>query len=236
MLVPNYRRMVNRFVKWLNSDPNSKYLAIGPWAEKDMRWLGVKADKILPWGYYVKPSKFAATPPAECDQSGVIRLLWVGRFLDWKCVCDIVYAVGALANSESVTKRISFDLYGCGPEEEKLKKLVVKLGLSEVIRFHVPIPIAEVRSLMHSHDVYVLSSNANEGWGAVVSEALEEGMKVIGTYEAGSSAAILPDSNLYHSGDWRRLAELLRGDIRCVSIGEWTAKAAAKRIVGELGL
>jgi glycosyltransferase involved in cell wall biosynthesis len=80
---------------------------------------------------------------------------------------------------------------------------------------------------MREHDVYVLSSNGYEGWGAVVSEALEEGMAVIGTHEAGSSATILPESNLFHAGDWRRLKELLERDVERVGIGEWTAKSAA---------
>ena len=62
-------------------------------------------------------------------------------------------------------------------------------------------PVAEVRAFMRSHEVYVLPSNAYEGWGAVVSEALEEGMEVLGTYEAGSSATVLPQENLFHAGD-----------------------------------
>jgi hypothetical protein len=53
-------------------------------------------------------------------------------------------------------------------------------------------------------------------------------MRVIGTYEAGSSATILPESNLFHAGDWRRLKELLEGDVEKVGIGEWTAKVAAR--------
>lgn len=239
MLVPHYRRMVRRFATWLDSDPYSMYLAIGPWAEKDMRWLGVKADKILPWGYYVEPSRFGASSSGGCAQGDEIRLLWVGRFIDWKCVGDIVHAVdmnASLGRVDGRLPKIVFDLYGCGPEEEKLKKLVTKLGLDSVVHFHPPVPIAEVRYLMRSHDVYVLSSNAYEGWGAVVSEALEEGMKVVGTYEAGSSAAILPETNLYHSGDWRRLAELLRGNIQNVSIGQWTAKSAARRMLAMIGL
>ena len=80
---------------------------------------------------------------------------------------------------------------------------------------------------MREHDVYVLSSNAYEGWGTVVSEALEEGMKVVGTYEAGASATMLPESNLFHAGDWRCLKNILENQILDVSIGDWTADFAA---------
>ena len=102
------------------------------------------------------------------------------------------------------------------------------------IKFYPPVTINEVRKLMREHDVYVLSSNGYEGWGAVVSEALEEGMAVIGTYEAGASATILPESNLFHAGDWRRLKMLLEGNVEKVGIGPWTAKSAAIALISEV--
>lgn len=156
----------------------------------------------------------------ECGSEGV-KVLWVGRLLVLKRVDTIIKAVGECAKS----KKITLDIYGIGPEEAKLKKLAAKYG--DAIKFYPPVPINEVRKLMREHDVYVLSSNGYEGWGAVVSEALEEGMAVIGTHEAGSCATILPESNLFHAGDWRRLKELLEGDVERVGIGKWTAKSAA---------
>lgn len=90
---------------------------------------------------------------------------------------------------------------------------------------------AEVRAAMRAHDTYVLSSNAEEGWGAALNEALEEGMSALGTYEAGASAAILPRERLYHAGDVKALARLLeaeyRGTLPRCTIGEWTAAKAA---------
>ena len=157
----------------------------------------------------------------ECGSEG-LKVLWVGRLLKLKRVDTIIKAVGECAKS----KKITLDIYGVGPEDAKLKKLAAKYG--DVVKFHPPVPISDVRKLMREHDVYVLSSNGYEGWGAVVSEALEEGMAVIGTYEAGSSATILPESNLFHAGDWRRLKELLEGDMERVGIGKWTAKGAAE--------
>ena len=228
MFGPNYRKMARRFVHWLNTDPNARYLAVGPWAAKDMLWLGVKHDKIVPWGYYVEPRNLAG------HAQGVIRLLWVGRLLRWKRVDDIVRAVHAhdrLKRANDSLPKITLDIYGRGAEELRLRRMVAKYELDDLVKLHPSVPIAEVRRLMHKHDVYVLSSDACEGWGAVVSEALEEGMKVIGTYEAGASATMLPKSNLYHAGDWRRLARLIGSDIPRVDIGEWTAKGAAQRML-----
>ena len=87
---------------------------------------------------------------------------------------------------------------------------------------------------MREHDVYVLASNGYEGWGAVVSEALEEGMKVVGTYEAGSSGTMLPKSNLFHAGDWKGLLNILRRGPQPIDADVWSAASFAKTLVNEV--
>lgn len=188
-------------------------------------------DKMRMWGYFVEPSKYDALPVQESAKTKPreIRVLWVGRLLNLKRVDVIVRAVSAHANLKRVDvslPKITLDIYGTGPEEKRLKKMAAKHG--DFIRFHPPVPISEVRRLMREHDVYVIASNGYEGWGAVVSEALEEGVRVLGTYEAGSSATILPESCLFHAGEWRRLVKLLQSEIQDVGIGTWSAKEAAK--------
>ena len=204
--------------------------------------------KMWMWGYFVEECKIENV---KCKIAN-LKVLWVGRLLGWKCVDTIIRAVGELAvgfsgsgervagsgaSTRSTRLNISLDVYGTGPEEARLKGLGAKYG--DVIKFHPPVAIGDVRRLMREHDVYVLASNGYEGWGAVVSEALEEGMKVLGTYEAGSSATMLDEGCLFHSGDWRRLRQLLeecaaqkaRGELRGQGIGEWTAAKAAERLL-----
>ena len=193
-------------------------------------------DKMRMWGYFVEPSRFDALPVQEAtDTPGrTCRVLWVGRLLNLKRVDTIVRAVGEHANLKRVDTSlptITLDIYGTGPEEQRLKKLAVKYG--NAIQFHPPVPLGEVRRLMREHDVYVLSSNGYEGWGAVVSEALEEEMKVLGTYESGSSATVLPTECLFHAGDWQHLLRLLSAPIRIGKIDNWTAKIAAKTLTAQ---
>lgn len=99
------------------------------------------------------------------------------------------------------------------------------------VRFLPSQPIAKIREIMREHDVYVFASNCFDGWGAVVSEAVEEGMKVLGTYETGAAATILPESNLFHCGDYKTLAKKLMGEIPVVPIGAWSARRAAERMI-----
>ncbi len=229
--------MVKRFVAWANGDSGAKVLAIGPWAKKDFLRMGVRAEKIVDWGYFVAPSRFGtqvSAAHAELDETCMstprpvvgrhdsvlsscdphtIRVLWVGRDLAWKRVNDIERAV-AFANDELRS----------GVEERKV--IFTKL---------MGVPMAAVRAAMQMHDVYVLASNAEEGWGAALNEALEEGMSAIGTFEAGASAAMLPKERLYHAGDVKALARLLvkeyNNKLPQCGIGRWTAKVAAERLL-----
>ncbi len=217
-------------------------------------------DKIRMWGYFVRSSEFGVkssevqegsldqTHNSQLINHNSFKVLWVGRFLKWKCVDTVIRAVGKLstrskcrlpagssdvaaAEAEASTRlNITLDIYGTGPEEAHLKHLAAKYG--DAIRFYPPVPIDKVRNLMRTHDAYVLSSNAYEGWGAVVSEALEEGMKVIGTYEAGASATMLPKERLFHAGEWRALAGLLEkeclNELPPCAIGDWSAAEASR--------
>lgn len=180
-------------------------------------------DKMRMWGYFVEPPKDEVKGKLNAgDLRKARRILWVGRFLGWKKVDTLIKAVRGGVDLE-------LDIFGAGPDESRLKKLAAGCGN---INFEGMKPLSEIRSQMRSHDIYVLSSNAFEGWGAVVNEALEEGMKVVGTYEAGASATILPPTNLFHAGDWKRLREMLQHPIVKVGILKWTAEEAARAVIG----
>lgn len=229
MLVPSYRKMASRFVSWANSDSGARILAIGPWAKKDFVKMGINPNKIVEWGYFVEPS---LEPRARTNCSGVpLRLLWCGRLIALKHVVDIIKAMRMLSDRS----RAELTIVGDGPEKPRLMKLAA--GLPVV--FKKSQPVAAIRRIMREHDTFVFASNGYEGWGAVVSEALEEGMNVIGTYECGAPPTLLPKERLYHCGDVKALASLMRKEMNhelpdC-TIGDWTAARAAGRLLLEIG-
>ncbi len=191
-------------------------------------------DKMRMWGYFVEPSKNEAVNTSLVqNNTNATRVLWVGRLLKLKRVDTIIRAVGELAGKKTDHK-ITLDIYGVGPDEAHLKRIAAKYG--EVIQFHPPVPIDEVRKLMRSHDIYVLSSNPYEGWGAVVSEALEEGMRVIASLDTGSGATLLPQERQFKSGDVKKLTALLNAEIKgrspATTIDKWTASCAGKFLSG----
>ena len=191
-------------------------------------------DKMRMWGYFVESSSndMLSTDCISRAMRHEIKVLWVGRLLSWKRVDTIIRAVCEYADlrkaDDSMTK-ISLNIYGDGPEKKHLMNMAQ--SAPDLIAFHPYLAHDEVRKVMKEHDVYVLASNEFEGWGAVVNEALTEGMKVIGTYESGASVTMLPESNLYHVGDWRQLMKILSKPIPDVSIDMWTPGYAAHSLV-----
>ena len=201
MMVPGYRRMSRRFVRLLRDDPKCWYLPIGPWAKRDMLQLGVPAAKMLEWGDFVDSGRGCGSGTKE--EHSPLRMLYVGRLLHWKHAETVVRSLKVL---RAGGLKAQLTIVGNGPERESLGRLVKKLGLEDCVTFRPAVKIEEVREVMRRHDLLVLASDAMEGWGCVVQEALTEGVPVVGTYEAGASAAILPDAQLFHAGDYRELA------------------------------
>ena len=190
------------------------------------------------WGYFVAPSPMAQGDGGGSSAYGVLRVLWAGHYLDLKHVETIVRA--AYAALKDV--KISVTLVGEGPEQPRLQELNRHLawsaGVEPIVLFHPSVSYEGARELMRRHDVFVLASDGYEGWGAVVSEALEENMEVFGTYEAGSSATILPVENLHHAGDWVTLSQQLvrfatTGKRFCHGVEKWSASFAAKTFMSQ---
>ena len=145
--------------------------------------------------------------------------------LDWKRIDTVIKVVKG-------DERFQLTLLGDGEEKVRLVRLA---GDAPNIEFHDPEDLPGVRRMMREHDILILSSSIREGWGAVVSEALEEGMKVVGTYEAGSSSTVLPDTNLFHAGDINGLRRvLLSRKIVVVSPEAWSAKHAAEVFIKDM--
>lgn len=256
LLHPRYFWMAWRFVRLIRAK-GVVYLPMGIWAARDMVRLvslfsvdlrclfrlpqlkyesqpGGRIDGyswMRMWGYFVAPTSSFPAQESDDPTGHGLRVLWVGRLLRWKSVDTLFKAVYAANKITPMTLTI----VGGGPERGRLNRLNAKLarwyGVGSRVTFYPSVPINAIRSFMRAHEVYVLPSSAYEGWGAVVNEALEEEMEVFGSYEAGSSATMLPKENLFHSGNWRELCNRLvryaqMGERHCHGIGSWCVDEA----------
>lgn len=250
LLSPYYFSMVRRFVHLLNRQKSFCYFPIGVHAAREaihmvelfsqgIRSLFKPSSRMTiepgPYGringndqirmaVYTVASSTCQRISVKRQNDGTLKILWVGRMLEWKRVDTIIAAVRRLVDGG---RKVQLTLAGMGECENRLRRLAKDLP----VNFTGPVKLDQVRKLMREADVYVLASTGQEGWGAVVNECLEEGCPILGTFEAGGSATILPESNLFHAGDVEGLYRKLRSPVRLLEIGEWRADLVAKRLV-----
>jgi glycosyltransferase involved in cell wall biosynthesis len=116
-------------------------------------------------------------PPAPTATS-VMRLIFVGRLIDWKAL-EIVFEAIARANKQI---QITLEVIGDGPMRQKWEDIADRLDLD--VRFSGFLSQAECAHRLQQADVFVLPSLFECG-GAVVLEAMAAGLPVIATAWGG---------------------------------------------------
>lgn len=224
-------------------------LCAGAYVPTDFSLLGAYKDKMFKWGYFTEmsPESFEDIYSKRKDNE-IVKILWVGRMLDWKHPEVAVLAINNIINnSHKKQKSISLTMIGEGPEKENLLRLIKEYKLEEYIQLLDFLDNESIRKKMEESDIYLMTSDGNEGWGAVVNEAMDKGMAVIGSSHAGSVPYLIQNGEngyIYKNLDIAELSkkiELLISDKALrYKLGEnayntihniWNAKVAAERIV-----
>lgn len=206
MFNPRYAIGIRQYRALVNQS-HVHALAIGHYAPDDLRTIGAFADRIWKWGYFTEPTANLPEPPSERP----LKLLWIGRMLNWKRVDILLKALAKLKDTGCIGE---CTIVGNGPERQHLLNLVRRLCLKpDLVRFLPFVPFHEVRRLMREVDVYVLTSNRHEGWGAVAGEAMVEGCVLVANEAAGAAKDLVQDGEtglLFCDGDVEQLAGQLK--------------------------
>lgn len=162
---------------------NLHMLCASAYTPLDVSRLKAYTNKVWKWGYFTELKKYNLdTLFAKKDQK-VIKLLWVGRFISWKHPEKAVEVIRKLTEN-------GYDCYldfiGSGENEIKLKKMVKKYHLTQRVRFLGSMPHEKVRSHMETANIFLFTSDKQEGWGAVLNEAMNSGCAVIASHASGS--------------------------------------------------
>jgi glycosyltransferase involved in cell wall biosynthesis len=201
-----YRYNSQKIRTWHAIDtPFCHILSIGAYCPWDLHRLGLFKDRIWTFGYFIEVP--VGKPQKRSEQQ--TQILWVGRMVDWKRVNVLIKACGILRK-----KKLDFHLklIGEGPKKPSLIKLVTKLGLQNMVSFHPPISPQQVQREMKMAHIYVLPSTQEEGWGAVIGEAMAEGCAVISTKGAGAAPILIKhglSGYLFPVNDIESLAKFL---------------------------
>lgn len=233
--LPWYRRPRAILGGWLHHGRfrNLHLLCASAYAASDASRVGCFRGKAYRWGYF---PEFRA--PGEQRGNPVPVILWAGRMVDWKHGDDALSACALLAREGY---RFRLRLAGAGPEAEKLR------GMGAPAEFPGELPPRAVRDEMDKADIFLFTSDAREGWGVVLNEAMNSGCAVVASRAAGSTPYLVRSGEnglTYQSGKVEELTECIRklledeplrrtlGQRAFETIrDQWTPEEAARRLL-----
>ncbi len=202
MLHPRFALMAKNFIK-ISKSPSLHYLPIGLYAADDMKRIAKFSSRMWNWGYFTELPKHISVNERNCNN---FSILWAGRMFGWKRVDTLIRAFAKL---QAKCKNATLTLVGEGPERIRLENMAKQMLLKDSYRIYSSMPIFQVIELMKQNQIYVLSSSAFEGWGAVINEAMSVGCAVIASKDGGAARSMIEHEKnglLFRAGDWRALA------------------------------
>ncbi len=150
-------------------------------------------NKAYKWGYFPEFIKHEVDELIKLKKPGSI--LWVGRYIDWKHPEVAVEIARKLKNDG-----YNFDLnmIGTGPLEGRIKSIISTQGLNDCIHVLGAMKPHEVRKHMEESEIFLFTSDRNEGWGAVLNESMNSCCAVVASHSIGSVPYLITnDENGY---------------------------------------
>lgn len=223
---------------------NKYLLCASAYALYDFKRIKAFSKKMFKWGYFPEKKEYNLKELFKAKENQVITILWVGRFLDWK------HPEYALQLAEKLKqKKIHFQLniIGTGPEEQKLKLMYVDSNLSEEVKFLGAMSPNMVRTYMEKSNIFIFTSDFNEGWGAVLNEAMNSGCAIVASHAIGAVPYLIENGEngyIYKNGDFKdfymKVKKLIEQPELMKLFGKkametinnlWNSKIAAERLI-----
>ena len=200
------------------------------------------------WGHCYKWAYFTAVPSLDIEtvlaEKDPHRLLWAGRLLDWKHP-ERALEVAAYLKEKQIPFQL--DIVGDGPMRPILQREIEKRGLGEQVHLLGALPQEETYAYMQRAAVFLATSDRQEGWGAVVNEAMSRGCAVVACDAMGSVPYLIKNGHNGFSYPFRRpkalcraVERLLTDDASRHNMGaqayrtmrdDWTPTLAAQRLI-----
>lgn len=177
--------LINRFL--LPSRKNNVYLlCASAYLSKEMKFFYIFKNKMYKWGYF--PPFFERK--LKNNVNNPIKIIWCGRLIKYK---KPEYAIKLMSYLIKNNFDVHMTIIGTGLLEKKLKRIIYKNNIEKFIDIIGPLSPNEVREKMYDSDIFVFTSNKEEGWGAVLNEAMNECCAVVASNMIGSAPFLVKD-------------------------------------------
>ena len=225
-------------------------LCAGAYVASDFQIFRAYPEKKFVWGY------FPAIVPQDVDNllknkgyrteegKTIPRLLWAGRFLDWK---HPELAVETARHLKEKGLEFHLEMVGDGDQRPYVEELIDRYDLQEYVTLLGYQSPEEVRRRMEQANIYLFTSDRNEGWGAVANEAMNSACAMVADTMIGAVPYLVrhgENGYVYPDGHPRELyvlaEKLVRDKSLCERLGReayrtvaevWNPENAAKQLI-----
>lgn len=222
-------------------------LCAGAYVPSDFHIVRAYPGKMFRWGYFPETKHYHVESLLNGKGYGEARipyLLWAARMIDWKHPELALETAGYLRE-----KGLDFhmDLIGDGELRPQMEALTVEYKLGDCVSFLGYQSPETVRQYMEKADIFLFTSDRQEGWGAVANEAMNSACALVADHMIGAVPYLIQDGRngfIYRDGKkqmlFARAEKLVRDRMLCRELGErayrtitdvWNAENAAKQLM-----
>lgn len=238
------QRIKQRFVG--GKCPSMHLLCASAYTAQDYAKTGCYLGRSYKWGYFPETKEYAIDELIGKKTSAAesfISILWAGRLISWK---HPEFAIGVAEKLLDKGYAFKMSIIGNGEMEDSLRKEIVEKKLENCVELLGAMTPDEVRTHMEKTDIYLFTSDFNEGWGAVLNEAMNSGCAVVASHAVGSAPFLIQSGEnglIYESGNKTELEtqveRLIQNDALRRSMGRnayftihslWNGEIAAQRL------
>ena len=180
-------------------------LCAGAFVTNDCNLIGAYPNKRFKWGYFTSVKKLQIENIIKEKENKKIRMLWVSRFIDWKHP-ELPVKLAYYLKNKGYDFQI--DMIGSGPLEETTQQLINKLNVGNCVSICGIMPNQQVVEELKQSHIFLFTSDRQEGWGAVLNEAMSNGCTAVASDRIGSVPFLLSEPNIgmvFKSGNIKSL-------------------------------
>jgi glycosyltransferase involved in cell wall biosynthesis len=170
---------------------NSYLLCASAYAMKDYSLAGLFHHRCLNFGYFpMGNANHSVGLDQKWDEEKAISLLWCGRLLSLK------HPEMAIEADRHLTKKgieFNLEIIGDGPEWANIKAELARAPFNRHVILSGQKDNEYVLQKMLSSNVFLFTSDRQEGWGSVVNEAMSSQCCLVASREAGSVPFLIQD-------------------------------------------
>lgn len=200
-------------------------------------------NKAYKWGYFPEAIQYENIN-SLIDRKKRNSILWVARMIDWK---HPELAVDVAKRLKEEGYDFTLNMIGNGVLEDEIKRRIIEENLSDCVYMLGSMTPQEVRAHMEESEIFLFTSDRNEGWGAVLNESMNSACAVVASHAIGSVPFLINDTEnglIYKDGDLEDLYLKTKwlfdhsDERKNISLNayhtvanEWNAENAAKRFI-----